>query len=42
MNDENIQIWDEIYPCEFLHEYVEKTSFCVMGKQYNIGSFRFS
>lgn len=26
MNEQNIQIWDDIYPCEFFEEDIKKQS----------------
>lgn len=38
MNRNNIQIWDEIYPCEFFHEDIENKRLYVLEEQNEIVS----
>ena len=40
MNNNNLQIWDDIYPCEFLSDDIEKERFYVLAENNEIiGAF---
>lgn len=43
MNKNNLQIWDEIYPCEFLSDDIEKSRLYVLAENNEIiGAFALS